>query len=83
MTFSWYCLSHRDFLCRIKKCYKNPKSVDKLRQISIEEWNKIPKDFIQKLFSNFIKDVKKFLRQIRQDTNEEQNNDEEQIINQD
>ena len=34
---------------------KNPKNLDELRQISIEKWNKIPKDFIQKLFRNFIK----------------------------
>ena len=74
---------------------KNPKNLDELRQISIEEWNKIPKDFIQKLFRNFIKRCKKIielkggrlepahLRQIRQEANEEENNDEEQMINED
>ena len=41
---------------KIKKTVKtkNPKNLDKLRQISIQEWNKIPKDFIQRLFINFI-----------------------------
>ena len=46
-----------EFKKRVKS--KNPKILDEIRQISIEEWNKIPKDFIQKLFRNFIKRCKK------------------------
>ena len=38
---------------------RRPKNLDELRQISIEEWNKIPKNFIQKLFKNFIKRCQK------------------------
>ena len=34
---------------------RNPKNLDELKQITIEEWNNIPKSFIQKLFRNFIK----------------------------
>ena len=72
---------------------KNPKNLDELRQISIEEWNKIPQDFIRKLFRNFLKRCKKIielkggrlepahLRQIRKEMNEEHNNEEEHIIN--
>ena len=40
---------------------KNPKNLDELRQISIEEWNKIRKDFIKNLFRNFIKRCKKII----------------------
>ena len=72
---------------------RRPKKLDELRQISIEEWNKIPKNFIQKLFKNFIKRCKKIielkggrlepahLREIRKEMNEEDNNEEEEIIN--
>ena len=66
---------------------RNPRNLDELRQISIDEWNKIPKAFIQKLFKNFIKRCKKIielkggqlepahLRQIRKETNEEASGD--------
>ena len=73
---------------------RNPRNLDELRQISIDEWNKIPKDFIQRLFTNFIKRCKKIielkggrlepahLRQIRKETKEEANEvKEEEIIN--
>ena len=33
----------------------------KSKKISIDEWNKIPKSFIQKLFKNFIKRCKKII----------------------
>lgn len=64
---------------------RNPRNLDELGQISIDEWNKIPKDFIRKLFTNFIKRCKKIielkggrlepasLRQIRKEANEEVN----------
>ena len=77
----------------LKKRIKNrrPKNLDELRQISIEEWNKIPQNFIQKLFKNFIKRCKKIielnggrlepahLRQIRKEMKEENNNEEKNI----
>ena len=79
---------------RTKKRIKDrrPKNLDELRQISIEEWNKIPQNFIKKLFKNFIKRCKKiielkggrlepaYLRQIRKEMKEE-NNNEEEIMN--
>ena len=37
---------------------RNPKNLEELKIITIEEWNKIPKDFVKKLF---IKDAKKLL----------------------
>ena len=72
---------------------RRPKNLDELRQISIEEWNKIPQNFIQKLFKNFIKRCKKIielnggrlepahLRQIRKEMKEENNNEDEEIMN--
>ena len=35
--------------------------MDELKQITIEEWNKIPKSFVQKLFKNFIKRCEKII----------------------
>ena len=40
---------------------RNPKDLNDLKQITIEEWNNIPKSFIQKLFRNFIKRCKKII----------------------
>ena len=40
---------------------RRPKNLDELRQISIEEWNKISQDFIRKLFRNFLKRYKKII----------------------
>ena len=40
---------------------RRAKNLDELKQITIEEWNKIPKSFIQKLFKNFIKRCKKII----------------------
>ena len=42
---------------RVKE--KRAKNLHELKQITIEEWNKIPKSFIKKLFKNFIKDAKR------------------------
>ena len=39
---------------------RRAKNLDELKLFTIEEWNKIPKSFIQKLFKNFIKRCKKF-----------------------
>ena len=38
---------------------RNPKNLDELKKITIEEWNKIQKKFIPKLLKNFIKRCKK------------------------
>ena len=71
---------------RIKKKVKErrAKNLDELKLITIEEWNKIPKSFIQKLFKNFIKRCKKFkelnggrlepvhLKQIRKEVKDEE-----------
>ena len=48
---------------RIEKKVKErrAKNLDELKKITIEEWNKIPKSFIQKLFKNFIKRCKKII----------------------
>ena len=40
---------------------RNPKDLNELKQITIEEWNNIPKNFIQKLFRNFIKRCNKII----------------------
>ena len=40
---------------------RNPKNLDELKQITIEEQNNIPKSFIQKLFRNFIKRCNKII----------------------
>ena len=40
---------------------RNPKNLNELKQITIEEWNNIPKSFIQKLFRNFIKRCNKII----------------------
>ena len=32
--------------------------MDELKQITIEEWNKFPKTFFEKIFKNFIKRLK-------------------------
>ena len=72
---------------------RNPKNLDELKIITIEEWNKIPKKFIQKLFKNFIKRCQKIielkggrlepvhLNQIRKEMEREEKKDED--INQD
>ena len=44
---------------RVKE--RRAKDLDELKQITIEEWNKIPKSFIKKLFKNFIKRCKKII----------------------
>ena len=48
---------------RIKKRVKNrnPKNLNELKQITIEELNNIPQSFIQKLFRNFIKRCNKII----------------------
>ncbi len=40
---------------------RNPKNLDELKEIVIEEWNKIPMDYIKKLFKNFLKICKKII----------------------
>ena len=40
---------------------RNPKNLEELKEITIEEWNKIPKDYIKNLFNNFIKRCKKII----------------------
>ena len=44
---------------RVKE--RRAKNLDELKLITIEEWNKIQKSFIQKLFKNFIKRCKKII----------------------
>ena len=75
---------------------RNSKDLNELKQIIIEEWNNIPKSFIQKLFRNFIKRCHKIielkggrlepvhLKQIRkemEDEDKEVKEDEEMEIN--
>ena len=62
--------------------------MEELKEITIEEWNQIPKDYIKNLFTNFIKICKKIielkgarlepehLRDIRQGMEEEEDNEE-------
>ena len=45
---------------RVKE--RRAKDFDDLKQITIEEWNKIQKSFIKKLFKNFIERCKKILK---------------------
>ena len=47
----------------IKKRVKNrnPKDLEELKVRTIEEWNKIPKNYIKKLFKNFIKRCNKII----------------------
>ena len=40
---------------------RRAKNLDDLKQITIEEWNKIPQSFIKNLFKNFIKRCKKII----------------------
>jgi len=77
---------------RIKKKVKErrAKNLDELKQITIEEWNKIPKSFIKNLFKNFIKRCKKIielnggrlepvhLQQIRKEAEKETKEEEEE-----
>ena len=44
---------------RIKS--RKPKNLEELKEIIIEEWNQIPKDYIKSLFTNFIKRCKKVI----------------------
>ena len=76
---------------RIKKKVKErrAKNLDELKQITIEEWNKIPQSFIKNLFKNFIKRCKKIielnggrlepvhLQQIRKEAEKETKDEEE------
>ena len=67
---------------------RNPKNLEELKIIAIEEWNKIPKDFVKKLFINFTKRCKKIieleggrlepehLREIRKEMEKEEKNEE-------
>ena len=48
-----------ELIKRVKS--RNPKNLDELKKITIEEWNNIPKSFIQKLFRNFIKRCNKII----------------------
>ena len=62
--------------------------MEELKEITIEEWNQIPKDYIKSLFTNFIKRCKKIielkgariepehLRDIRQEMAKEEYNEE-------
>ena len=68
---------------------RRAKNLDELKQITIEEWNKIPKSFIKNLFKNFIKRCKKIielnggrlepvhLQQIRKEAEKETKEEEE------
>ena len=40
---------------------RNPKNLEELKERTIEEWNKIPKDYIRNLFDNFIKRCNKII----------------------
>ena len=67
---------------RVKE--RRAKNLDELKLITIEEWNKITKSFILKLFKNFIKQCKKiiklnrerlepiYLKQIRKEAEDEE-----------
>ena len=73
----------------LKRRVKNrkPKNLEELKEITIEEWNQIPKDYIKNLFANFIKRCKKIielkgarlepehLRDIRQEMEKEEDNE--------
>ena len=66
---------------------RNPKNLNELKEITIEEWNQIPKHYIEKLFTNFIKRCKKIielngarlepehLRDIRKEMTQEEENE--------
>ena len=68
---------------------RRAKNLDELKQITIEEWNKIPQSFIKNLFKNFIKRCKKIielnggrlepvhLQQIRKEAEKETKDEEE------
>ena len=70
---------------------RNPKNLEELKEITIEEWNKISKDYIKNLFNNFIKRIEKIielkggrfepehLRDIRKEMRKEIRKDEEKI----
>ena len=74
---------------RVKE--RRAKNLDELKQITIEEWNNIPKSFVQKLFKNFIKRCEKIielkggrlepvhLQQIRKEGEKEEKEDEGEI----
>ena len=67
---------------------RNPKNLNELKEITIEEWNQIPKHYIKNLFTNFIKRCKKIielngarlepehLRDIRKEMTQEEENEE-------
>ena len=67
---------------------RNPKNAEELKEITIEEWNKIPKEYIKKLFNNFRKRCQKIieledgrlepehLREIRNEEKEEESKKE-------
>ena len=67
---------------------RNPKNAEELKEITIEEWNKIPKEYIKKLFNNFKKRCQKIieleggrlepehLREIRNEEKEEESKKE-------
>ena len=40
---------------------RKPKNLEELKEITIEEWNQIPKDYIKSPFNNFIKRCKKII----------------------
>ena len=67
---------------------RNPKNPEELKIITIEEWNKIPIDYVKKLFINFRKRCEKIielnggrlepehLREIRKEMEKEEENKE-------
>ena len=72
---------------RVKE--RRAKNIDQLKQITIEEWNKIPKSFIRKLFKNFIKRCQKVIElnggrlepvHLRQIRTEAKNEEEEEKV---
>ena len=79
----------------LKRRVKNPKpkNLEELKVRTIEEWNKIPKDYIKRLFHNFIKRCNKIielkggrlepehLRDIRKEMEKEDEKEEEEINN--
>ena len=89
-TFPRHCLSNRNLMGLIKKKVKQrkPKNLHQLKTFTIEEWNKIPKEYMKNQFKNFTKKLKKIieidgrgldqvhLRQIRKKTKEEENEEE-------
>ena len=48
----------------LKRKVKNrkPKNLEELKEITIEEWNQIPKDYIKNLFTHFIKRCKNIIK---------------------